>query len=71
MVDDFIKLQNNYRFGGGAAIIGGIRYINDIAVTIVVMRGSTIEERMKWKPGYPAPEGYRKALRLIFIYFYA
>lgn len=42
MVDDFIKLQNNCRFGGGAAIIGGIRYINYIAVTIVVMRGAAL-----------------------------
>lgn len=66
MIDDFIELHGDRRFGDDAAIIGGIGYINDIAVTIITMeRGDTIEERMKRKFGCPAPEGYRKALRLM------
>ena len=66
MIDDVIELHGDRRFGDDAAIIGGIGYINDIAVTVIAMeRGNTIEERMKRKFGCPAPEGYRKALRLM------
>lgn len=66
MIDDFIELHGDRRFGDDAAIIGGIGYINDIAVTVIAMEcGSTVEERAKRKFGCPAPEGYRKALRLM------
>ncbi len=66
MIDNFIELHGDRRFGDDAAIIGGIGYLNDKPVTVIAMeRGDTIEERMKRNFGCPTPEGYRKALRLM------
>lgn len=66
MVDNFVELHGDRRYGDDAAIISGIGFINDKPVTVVAMeRGSTIEERMKRHFGCPTPEGYRKALRLM------
>lgn len=66
MLDSFIELHGDRRFGDDAAIIGGIGYLNDIPVTAIAMeRGETVEERIKRRFGCPTPEGYRKALRLM------
>ncbi len=66
MIDDFIELHGDRRFGDDAAIVGGIGYLNGMPVTVIAMeRGMTIEERIKRKFGCPSPEGYRKALRLM------
>ncbi len=66
LLDSFIELHGDRRFGDDAAIIGGIGYLNDIPVTAIAMeRGDTVEERIKRKFGCPTPEGYRKALRLM------
>ena len=66
MIDDFVELHGDRRFGDDAAIVAGIGYLNRIPVTVIAMeRGETIEERMKRNFGCPEPEGYRKALRLM------
>ncbi len=66
MIDNFIELHGDRRFGDDAAIIGGIGYLNKKPVTVIAMeRGTTIEERIKRNFGCPTPEGYRKALRLM------
>jgi len=66
MIDNFIELHGDRRFGDDAAIIGGIGYLNERPVTVIAMeRGETIEERMRRNFGCPTPEGYRKALRLM------
>lgn len=66
MIDDFVELHGDRRFGDDAAIVAGIGYLNRIPVTVIAMeRGNTIEERMKRNFGCPEPEGYRKALRLM------
>ena len=66
LIDNFIELHGDRRFGDDAAIIGGIGYLGDTAVTVIGMeRGDTIEDRMKRHFGCPTPEGYRKALRLM------
>lgn len=66
MIDDFVELHGDRRFGDDGAIIGGIGYLNDLPVTVIAMeRGTTIEERMQRHFGCPKPEGYRKALRLM------
>lgn len=66
MVDDFVELHGDRRYGDDPAIVGGIGYINHIPVTVIAMeRGDTIEDRMKRHFGCPEPEGYRKALRLM------
>lgn len=66
MIDDFVELHGDRRFGDDAAIVAGIGYLNRMPVTVIAMeRGDTIEERMKRNFGCPEPEGYRKALRLM------
>lgn len=66
MLDDFVSLHGDRRFGDDPAIVGGVGMLNGIPVTAIAMdRGGTIEERMKRHFGCPTPEGYRKALRLM------
>lgn len=66
MIDDFVELHGDRRFGDDGAIIGGVGMLSGIPVTVIAMeRGETIEERMKRHFGCPTPEGYRKALRLM------
>ncbi len=66
MIDNFVELHGDRRFGDDGAIIGGIGYLNGRPVTVIGMeRGISVEERMKRNFGYPSPEGYRKALRLM------
>lgn len=66
LLDSFIELHGDRRFGDDAAIVGGIGYLNGIPVTAIAMeRGDTVEERIKRNFGCPTPEGYRKALRLM------
>jgi len=50
MIDNFIELHGDRRFGDDSAIIGGIGYLNERPVTVIAMeRGKTVEERMKRK----------------------
>lgn len=66
LVDDFIELHGDRRFGDDPAIVAGIGFLNGEPVTVIAMeRGDTIEDRMRRKFGCPTPEGYRKALRLM------
>lgn len=66
MLDSFIELHGDRRFGDDGAIVGGVGFLDDIPVTAIGMeRGDSIEDRMKRHFGCPAPEGYRKALRLM------
>ncbi len=66
MIDDFVELHGDRRYGDDAAIIGGVGMLSGIPVTAIAMeRGATIEERIKRHFGCPTPEGYRKALRLM------
>jgi len=66
MIDDFVELHGDRRFGDDNAIIGGVGMLGGIPVTVIAMeRGDTIEERIKRHFGCPTPEGYRKALRLM------
>lgn len=66
MIDDFVELHGDRRYGDDAAIVGGVGMLNGIPVTAIAMeRGATIEERIRRHFGCPTPEGYRKALRLM------
>ncbi len=66
MIDNFVEMHGDRRFGDDGAIIGGVGLFNGRPVTAIAMeRGATIEERMKRNFGCPTPEGYRKALRLM------
>lgn len=66
VVEDFVELHGDRRFGDDPAIVAGIGFLDGEPVTVVAMeRGDTIEDRMRRKFGCPTPEGYRKALRLM------
>ena len=66
VVEDFVELHGDRRFGDDPAIVAGIGFLGGEPVTVVAMeRGDTIEDRMRRKFGCPTPEGYRKALRLM------
>lgn len=66
IISDFTELHGDRRFADDAAIVGGIGYLNDMAVTVIAMeRGSDMTDRMNRNFGCPSPEGYRKALRLM------
>lgn len=66
MIDNFVELHGDRRFGDDGAIVAGVGYLSGEPVTVIGMeRGDTIEERIKRHFGCPTPEGYRKALRLM------
>ena len=66
IVQDFIELRGDRRFGDDPAIVGGIGKINgNSAVIIGHQKGRGTKERILRNFGQPHPEGYRKALRLM------
>jgi acetyl-CoA carboxylase carboxyl transferase subunit alpha len=63
--DDFIELHGDRYYGDDPALIGGIGFIDGIAVTIIGnQKGRNLKETMARNGGMANPEGYRKALRL-------
>ncbi len=66
IVQDFIELHGDRKFGDDPAIVGGIGKINGYcAVFIGHQKGRGTKERIVRNFGQPHPEGYRKALRLM------
>ncbi|MBF0506986.1 MAG: acetyl-CoA carboxylase carboxyltransferase subunit alpha [Nitrospirae bacterium] len=66
IVQDFIELHGDRRFGDDPAIVGGIGKINgNTAVIIGHQKGRGTKERILRNFGQPHPEGYRKAMRLM------
>lgn len=64
MIEDFVEIHGDRRFGDDGAIVCGIGYLDGMPVTCISMnRGTTLEDRIKRNFGCPSPEGYRKALR--------
>lgn len=63
IIDDFIELHGDRRFGDDNAIVTGIGKLEDKKILIVGHRkGKTTKERISCHFGMPNPEGYRKAL---------
>ncbi|MEW6116336.1 MAG: acetyl-CoA carboxylase carboxyltransferase subunit alpha [Nitrospirota bacterium] len=66
LVEDFVELHGDRRFGDDRAIVGGIGRINGIPMMIIGhQKGRGTKERIARNFGQPNPEGYRKALRLM------
>ena len=64
--DEFIELQGDRSFRDDGAVIGGIGWLGDQAVTVVgIQKGKSLHDNLKRNFGQPHPEGYRKALRLM------
>lgn len=66
MVDEFIELHGDRGFADDAAIVGGIGRICGMPVTVIgIEKGVDTADKIKHNFGCAAPEGYRKALRLM------
>ncbi|ARU64837.1 acetyl-CoA carboxylase carboxyltransferase subunit alpha [Histophilus somni] len=63
---DFQTLAGDRAFADDQAIIGGLARLEERPVMIIGhQKGRSIKEKVKRNFGMPAPEGYRKALRLM------
>lgn len=64
--DDFIELHGDRSFRDDGAVVGGIGWLGDQAVTVVgIQKGKSLQDNLNRNFGQPHPEGYRKALRLM------
>ena len=64
--EDFVELHGDRYFGDDKAIVGGIARIDDFKVTVIgEQKGMNTKDNIYRNFGMPAPEGYRKALRLM------
>lgn len=64
--EDFIELHGDRRYADDAAIVGGLAWLEGEPVTVIgVEKGTDTKEKVRRNFGAPAPEGYRKALRLM------
>ena len=65
-VEGFIELHGDRGFADDAAVIGGIGRIGGRPVTVIgIEKGVDTPDKIKHNFGCAAPEGYRKALRLM------
>ncbi len=63
---DFIELAGDRTCGDDKAIVGGIARLDSRPVMIIGhQKGRETKEKIRRNFGMPAPEGYRKALRLM------
>lgn len=63
---DFYEFHGDRRFGDDPAVIGGIGYLDEIAVTVIGLeKGVDTKDKILRNFGSAHPEGYRKALRLM------
>jgi acetyl-CoA carboxylase carboxyl transferase subunit alpha len=66
LIDNFVPLAGDRKFGDDAAIIGGFGRFRGSSVCIIGHeKGSDTESRLKHNFGMARPEGYRKAARLM------
>lgn len=66
LLDDFMELHGDRQFRDDGAVIGGVGFLGEIAVTVVgIQKGKSLQDNLKRNFGQPHPEGYRKALRLM------
>ncbi|MBA2795883.1 acetyl-CoA carboxylase carboxyl transferase subunit alpha [Streptococcus porcinus] len=66
LFDDFMELHGDRLYADDGAVVGGIGYLNGLAVTVVgIQKGSNLQDNLHRNFGQPHPEGYRKALRLM------
>ena len=66
LVEDFVSLSGDRKFGEDEAIVGGFgRFRGESICVIGHEKGSSTESRLKHNFGMARPEGYRKAERLM------
>lgn len=63
---EFDELAGDRAFADDKAIVGGIARLDGRPVMVIGhQKGRTVKDKVKRNFGMPAPEGYRKALRLM------
>ncbi len=63
----FLELHGDRYYGDDEAIVGGIANFEGTPVTVIGhQRGKDTKENIRRNFGMPHPEGYRKALRLMY-----
>ncbi|MDY5576701.1 MAG: acetyl-CoA carboxylase, carboxyltransferase subunit beta [Lachnospiraceae bacterium] len=63
---DFMEFHGDRHYGDDGAIVGGIATLGGMPVTVIAQqKGKNTKENILRNFGMPAPEGYRKALRLM------
>lgn len=63
---EFEELAGDRAFADDKAIVGGIARLDDRPIIVIGhQKGRTVKEKVMRNFGMPAPEGYRKALRLM------
>ena len=66
LCEDFLELHGDRVYGEDAAMVGGFAQFGGSPVVLIgQQKGRDLKERQKRNFGYPRPEGYRKALRLM------
>ncbi|MDR3512272.1 MAG: acetyl-CoA carboxylase carboxyltransferase subunit alpha [Caulobacteraceae bacterium] len=66
LIDEFVELRGDRRFGDDQAIVGGLgRFRGEPVLVIGQEKGHDTTTRIKHSFGSVRPEGYRKAVRLM------
>jgi acetyl-CoA carboxylase carboxyl transferase subunit alpha len=66
LMEDFIELHGDRRFGDDPSIVAGFARFQGINVAVIGhQKGRTTKDRIIRNFGQPHPEGYRKALRIM------
>ena len=66
IIRDFTEFHGDRRYGDDPALVGGVGFLAGIPVTVIgIEKGHSLTERIARDFGCVAPEGYRKALRLM------
>ncbi len=66
LIDEFVELRGDRRFGDDQAIVGGLGRFRGIPVVVMGHeKGHDTASRIKHNFGSARPEGYRKAIRLM------
>lgn len=64
--DDFVELHGDRNYRDDKAIVGGLGLLDGRPVTVISeQKGKDTKENIARSFGWPYPEGYRKALRLM------
>jgi acetyl-CoA carboxylase carboxyl transferase subunit alpha len=65
---DFHEIHGDRRYGDDKAIVGGMAFLEDQPVMVLgQQKGRNTKERLFRNYGMPSPEGYRKAIRLMYL----
>ena len=66
LIDDFVELRGDRRFGDDQAVVGGMGRFRGMPVVVIGHeKGHDTTTREKHNFGMARPEGYRKAIRLM------